>query len=48
MQSTVEQALKARTAPDKPAVPSLAIPAPDLGHYDALLSASFCAVGGAA
>jgi hypothetical protein len=40
--------VKARTAPDKPAVPSLAIGVPDFGCYDALLSPAFCAAGGAA
>lgn len=40
--------VKARTAPEKPAVPSLTIGPPDLGCYDDLLSPGLCAVGGAA
>lgn len=40
--------VKARIAPDKPAIPAVAIGEPDLVCYDALLSPALCTAGGAA
>jgi hypothetical protein len=40
--------VKGATSPDRPAVPELAIGAPDFGAYDALLTGAMSAAGGVA